>query len=187
MSSMITRETTVCFTGHRTEKLPDCGDENSPVTKAIKSLLYKAVSDCIDSGCRCFVTGLARGIDLWAGEIVLDQKARGKDVRLTAVFPYRSHGSSFKGYDKWALGNIVHEADEIVYASEEYTPYCMKKRNEYMVNRSGKIIAVVSDYRSGTGQTIRLAEKAGLDVILIDAAEISRQSEKYKDSSFNVL
>lgn len=187
MPSKITRETTVCFTGHRTEKLPDGGDENSPVTKAIKSLLYKAVSDCIDDGCKCFVTGLARGIDLWAGEIVLDQKARGKDIRLTAVFPYRGHGANFKGYDKWAFGNIVHEADEIVYASEEYTPYCMKKRNEYMVNRSGKIIAVVSDYRSGTGQTIRLAEKAGLDIILIDAAKIAEQSAKYGDSSLNVL
>ena len=44
----------------------------------------------------------------------------------------------------------------------------MQKRNYFMVDNSSKLIAVVDDYRSGTGQTIRYAENKGIDVSIID-------------------
>ncbi len=163
---------TVCFSGHRPEKLPDGGDDRSPLIRMLKSLLYKEVIDCVECGCSTFITGLARGVDLWAGEIVMELKARGEPIRLVAAVPYRDHGVKFCGKDKFVLGNILLKADETVYVSEQYSRDCMRLRNEYMVDRSGKLIAVVSDYRSGTGQTIRYARKQGIDVKIIDAAKL---------------
>lgn len=163
------KESTVCFSGHRPEKLPDCGSDFSQTIKAIKSVLYKEIIHSTESGYKTFITGLARGVDLWAGEIILELKARGMPLKLIAVFPYQGHGDSFRGMDKFTLGNIVLKADEKIYVSEEYTRTCMKQRNEYMVDRSGKLIAVVSDYRSGTGQTIRYAQKQKIDVKIIDS------------------
>ncbi len=169
------KASTVCFSGHRPEKLPDGGNSSSQVIKAIKSILYKEILDSTEHGYRTFVTGLARGVDLWAGEIILELKARGMPLKLVAAFPYRGHGDNFRGTDKFILGNIVLKADEKVYVSEEYSRVCMKLRNEYMVDRSGKLIAVVSDYRSGTGQTIRYAQKQGIDVKIINSARIERE------------
>lgn len=175
---------TVCFSGHRPEKLPDSGNDNSQIIRMLKSLLYKEIIDCIEQGYNCFVTGLARGVDLWAGEIILEQKSLGRQVSLIAAVPYREHGKSFKDRDKFTLGNILSKADEIVYVSESYSKNCMRLRNEYMINRSGKLIAVVSDYKSGTGQTIRYAQKQGIEVKIIDAAkfESAVSSASYDDS-----
>ena len=62
---------------------------------------------------------------------------------------------------------ILYKADEIVHVSENYSPYCLKKRNEYMVDNSSKLIAVVSDFNSGTGHTVRYANKNNVEVRLI--------------------
>ncbi|MBP1561534.1 MAG: DUF1273 family protein [Oscillospiraceae bacterium] len=181
------RNRTVCFSGHRPEKLPDRGDERSQTVRMLKSMLYKEISDSVNEGFNCFVTGLARGVDLWAGEIVLELKAKNSGIRLVAAAPYRGHGSSFKGADKFILGNILRKADEVVYVSESYSKECMRLRNEYMVNCSGKLIAVVSDYRSGTGQTIRYAKQQGLATKIIDAealAAYANSAEKYDKLAF---
>lgn len=163
---------TVCFSGHRPEKLPDGGNECSQAVRTIKSILYKEILESAENGYTSFITGLARGVDLWAGEMVMELKARGMPLKLIAAAPYREHGKSFRGRDKFTLGNIFLQADEIVYVSEIYSRDCMRLRNEYMVNRSDKLIAVVSDYRSGTGQTIRYAEKKRIEVKIINAEKI---------------
>lgn len=163
---------TVCFSGHRPEKLPDGGSDYSQTVRTLKSILYKEIIDSAENGYTTFVTGLARGVDLWAGEMVMELKAQGMPLKLVAAAPYRAHGSSFKGRDKFVLGNIFLKADEIVYISENYSRDCMRLRNEYMVDRSDKLIAVVSDYRSGTGQTIRYAERKQLELKIIDAKKL---------------
>ena len=163
---------TVCFSGHRPEKLPDGGNDHSQVIRTIKSILYKEILDSIDNGCTTFVTGLARGVDLWAGEMIMELKAQGMPLKLVAAAPYKAHGSSFKGRDRFILGNIFLKADEVIYVCENYSRDCMRLRNEYMVDRSDKLIAVVSDYRSGTGQTIRYAERRKLEIKIIDAAKL---------------
>ncbi|MDE5577532.1 MAG: DUF1273 domain-containing protein [Oscillospiraceae bacterium] len=163
---------TVCFSGHRPEKLPDEGSDRSQVIRTLKSILYKEIIDSAENGCTTFITGLARGVDLWAGEMIMELKAKGMPLKLVAAAPYKAHGNSFKGRDKFILGNILLKADEVVYVSENYTRECMRLRNEYMVNRSDKLIAVVSDYRSGTGQTIRYAERCRIEVKIINAAKL---------------
>lgn len=155
---------TVCFSGHRPEKFPDKGDENSPITGVIKSILYKEIKDCINDGYNCFITGLARGVDNWAADIIIELKIKGKDLKFVCVRPYEEYGNDWKGFDKWNLSHILEKADDIVTLSKEYTKDCLKKRNIYMVDHSQKLIAIISNYRSGTGQTIRYAQKKGIEV-----------------------
>ncbi len=174
-ASDISKNRTVCFSGHRPEKLPYEGNARSPVTRIIKSILYKTILDSIEEGYDTFITGLARGIDLWAGEIILELKAQGEKINLVAVAPYRGHGKYFSGNEKFLLGNILLKAEKTVYISEEYTRSCMRMRNEYMVDHSGKLIAVISDYRSGTGATIKYAQKQGVITRIIDAQKLDEQ------------
>lgn len=165
------RSRTVCFSGHRPEKLPDGGDDSSQIIRVIKSILYKEITDSVEQGYNTFITGLARGVDLWAGEIILELKAGNPEIRLVAAAPFRSHGSGFTGKDKFILGNILLKADKVVYVSENYSQDCMRLRNRYMVDNSAKLIAVVSDYKSGTGQTVRYAKQCGLEIKTIDSGK----------------
>lgn len=158
---------TVCFSGHRPEKLP-CRDNNSLETNRLKSLLYKEIYDCVEAGYVNFVTGLAKGIDNWAADMVIEFKIKKPELRLICVMPYADYGKNWRGFDKWELSHILEKADEVITTSEEYTKNSMRLRNEKMVDMSDKLIAVVHDFRSGTGQTIRYAEKKGIETKVID-------------------
>lgn len=63
---------------------------------------------------------------------------------------------------------ICNNADAVVYTSDAYTADAFKKRNYFMVDNSSKLIGVVAEYKSGTGQTIRYAKKKGLECRIID-------------------
>lgn len=173
MKQEIQRSKTVCFTGHRPEKLPDKGDRNSAKTRAIKSMIYQEIYDAAEDGYDTFITGMQRGVDLWAGEAVLDMMSLpGRDLRLIAVLPYEGFGSSFTGEDRWVFGRIIESAQKTVTVCKSYTKDCMARRNRFMVDNSSRIIGVMSSgfERSGAGQTLRYAKSCGLDIRRIDPA-----------------
>lgn len=183
----IIRKRTVCFSGHRPEKLPLNGYSGSRVTRYLKSILYKEILDSITAGYDRFITGLARGVDLWAGEILMELKAQGENISIIAVKPHKGHGDNFTGEEKFSLGRLISKADEVICLADEYRKGCLQRRNEYMVDHSGKLIAVVSDYRSGTGATIRYAEKQGIEVRIIDAKAFGEQITAIEDSSIGTI
>lgn len=163
----IVREKTACFTGHRPEKLPDMGADNFRRDRIIKSMLYKEIYDAVNRGFDTFIVGMQRGVDLWAGEMVLDM-ASVRPLHIIAALPYRDMGRNFKCGDKWTFGRIMSSADAVTVISERYTRSCMAERNRFMVDNSSLLIAAVADEKSGTGQTVRYAGKMGLEIRRID-------------------
>ena len=59
----------------------------------------------------------------------------------------------------------------------EYTPGCMEKRNQYMVDHAYYILAVWNGRPSGTGNTVRYAQKKGKFVIVIDPVSLDVKRE----------
>lgn len=179
------KEKTVCFSGHRPEKLPGNG-ENNQLTKDIQSLIYYNISESINQGYTYFMSGLARGIDIWAALYVLEFKKNNPDIKLIAVKPFSKHIKSFKGQELSDLETILDKADSIICTSENYSKNVYHKRNKYMVEHSDKLIAFVDNYKSGTGQTINIARRLGIKINIVDLKEFK---EKYcealeKDCSF---
>lgn len=172
------RSRTVCFSGHRQEKLPDKGNTSSLKMKVILSMLYYEIYKSIEDGYDTFIVGGSRGIDLMAAEFVYQFIHQGKNIRLIVAMPHPDFGSNFKGSDLYMRGNAIAEAELVVNVSEKYFEGCYSKRNQFMVNHSSRLIAVVSDWRSGTGQTIRYAQSAGIDTRIINADKISQMADK---------
>ena len=79
----------ISFTGHRPEKLtrPD---------RAIKKDLEKEIRQAIADGFNVFITGMARGVDIWAAEIVLRLQDAGEAVRLICACPYQGFERGWK-------------------------------------------------------------------------------------------
>lgn len=174
-SDIAGKSRTVCITGPKPDKLPDSGSRNSQIIKVLKSVLYKTMLDCTQEGYNCFITGFTEGVELWAGEIVLDFKAHSKDVKLVVVSPYKDYIRRFRNAEKFLVGNITLKADQIVHISEKYTSKCMNQRNEYMIARSGKLIAVVPDGKARKGAAINYAERSGIITHIIDAGQFEAQ------------
>lgn len=160
MTEQEKRKYRVCFTGHRPEKLDMSGGK-------VKLALLKEIMKAIDEGFNVFISGMARGVDMWAAEIVLELKEDNTDIRLIAAIP-------FKGFEKkWSQDNqkqyneILSQADLVKYICPSFSYSSYQIRNEWMVDHSARVIAVFNGEKSGTKNTVDYAEKCGVELINI--------------------
>ena len=65
------REITCCFTGHRPDKLPWGTDERDPRCLALKKSIARELEGLYLRGYRHFISGMARGADLYFVEAAL--------------------------------------------------------------------------------------------------------------------
>ena len=148
----------VCFTGHRPEKL------NVLEQDVIKSL-EAAIELAIISGYKTFITGMARGVDIWAAEIIIKKKRDSIDINLICALPYEGFEKSWSSDWQKRYRDILERADLVKVISPCYSKACFQKRNEWMVDHSSRVIAVWNGEPSGTKNTMVYAEKVGVLVI----------------------
>lgn len=152
------REHTCCFTGHRNFK-------QYVESAGVATRLNEEIERLIDKGVTSFLSGGARGFDLLAATLVIYQRNVGRAVQLILALPCRGHDEGWPEDEKHLLQTLMAGADEVVYVTEEFSTGCMKARNQYMVDRSAHCICALKYRRSGTGQTVNFAEKAGLNIV----------------------
>ena len=70
----------------------------------------------------------------------------------------------------YRYNRALENADQVIILSEQYYNGCFMERNRYMVEQSGRLIAVVNGTKGGTAATLRYAEKQGLEIDLIATA-----------------
>ena len=163
---------TACFTGHRPNSLP-CGyNEEHPACIKIKTQLRRMIIGLIEKKkVTHFIAGAALGVDLWAMEIVLELKDKYPNISLEAAVPCRSQAAKWNAHSKERYEGLLSLCDKVTVVQENYTPDCMMKRNEYMVNNSDYIVAVWNGKSSGTGNTINYAVHQGKPVYCISSVD----------------
>ena len=149
------------FTGHRPEKL-------NTSEKEVKAALRKQIDQAVHDGFTVFITGMARGVDLWAAEIVLDLRKRNKEIRLICAIPHDGFEARWSPSWHELYQYVLAEADLTRVISKGYHTGVYQVRNEWMVNHSTSVIAVFNGQPSGTKNTIDYAYRQGVPVVLLD-------------------
>lgn len=147
-----------CFTGHRPEKL--AVDETTA-----EKMLEEAIRKSIIEGYRTFISGMARGIDIWAAQIVIKLKNEGADIHLICASPFEGFEDSWSSHWKEKYRTILKEADVVKYISPSYNRSCFQIRNEWMVDHSNRVIAFYNGEPGGTLNTINYAQRKNVEVI----------------------
>ena len=148
----IDRNITVAFTGHRTYD----GERNDALTAAVR----RAYCD----GYRIFLTGMALGFDMAAGECVSALKREFSDIRLVCVIPFAGQERSFGIDGRSRYSRLVAAADEVVVLADGYYPRAYHVRNDYLVDNASSVIAYFDGSAGGTGYTVHRAVQSGLRV-----------------------
>lgn len=151
-----------CFTGHRPEKL--CSSE-----QYIKKELEVSIRQAICDGFVTFISGMARGVDIWAAEIVLKLKTEGCPIHLICAIPFRGFENNWENEWKIRYRDILANADLIRCISPSYHRRCFQDRNEWMCNRASRLIAVYNGTSGGTRNTINYALSIGIEVVKIQS------------------
>lgn len=159
---------TVCFSGYRPAKMPKGGDETTIDIIRIKKYLRRSIQNAVDKGYTHFISGMAAGFDIWAGEAVADiRDACGGDITLECALPFRGQGERLKGKEKERYFNLFERADNITLVNENYFSGCFHARNRYMIDCSRLLITYFDGQKGGTAYTVNYAEKKGLSIINI--------------------
>ena len=149
-----------CFTGHRPEKLTR---SEANIKKDLEAAILQAIND----GFVTFITGMARGVDIWAGEIVLQSRERNPNLHLIAASPYEGFESRWSADWQRRYSDVLEQADLVRFVCKGYSRACFQLRNEWMVNRSARVIAVYNGEPGGTQNTIKYANSLNIETVII--------------------
>ena len=162
---------TCAFTGHRPKSFSWKYDESNPGCVLLKEVLTVQIRQLAEQGVTDFLSGMAQGTDLWCAKIVLALQKENPSLKLHCILPCREQTERWKASERETYRCILEQADSIVYVNRHYSKNCMQKRNRFMVDWAGILLAVYNGTcRSGTGMTVRYAQKLGREIIVIDPA-----------------
>ena len=149
---------TVCFTGHRPEKLTQSEEQ---IREALRHGIQKALAWRYTT----FISGMAQGVDIWAAEEILSLKKKHPEIQLVCAIPYE--GYAHKWDDEWK-----NKFEAVMSAAEEVRYICPRNmrgapiiRDKWMVDHSSLVIAVYNGEKGGTQTTVAYAEKKKTRVI----------------------
>lgn len=164
----IDRAQTCCFTGHRPQQLPWHHNQDDPRCIAVRERLKSEIERAYQNGYRRFLCGMARGVDLMAGELVADAKTRHPDIVLEAAIPCEGQTHGWTNAEKARYQALLSRCDIVPEYLPAYDKSSMMRRNQYMVLESSLIIAVFNGTPGGTRNTLIFAMQNGLELVVID-------------------
>ena len=177
----------VCFTGHRT-----IDGDREKLSARLYTLLERLVTE---QKVTDFYTGGAVGWDALAALTVLKLRESYPEVKLHLVLPclFEEQSAKWNEEQKEEHKHIASLADTKEFTSEHLVKNAMKIRNARLVELASDYCICYwnpKHYRSGTGQTVRMAQKKGIEVInLFESASNSVISpvDRLTDSSNSVI
>ncbi|MFC7804830.1 SLOG family protein [Bacillus subtilis] len=168
------RKKTVCFTGHRPNKLGGY-DMKNPTMLKLKDKLLEVIEELIIKEEKSrFITGGALGTDQAACWCVHILKKKFPHIKNIIATPFKEQDKVWSADQKMWYKRMLDVADEIVNVEEldkykvsedkpgEFSPAKMQKRNEYMIDHSEAIVAVYDGSKSGTKNCLNYARKSYL-------------------------
>lgn len=151
---LINKARTVAVTGHRI--LPENFNKDK-----LKDLFLQVIEKEFDT----FLIGMALGFDTVCFNMLEEIKEKNKNIKLIACVPCIGQADKFNKEQKEEYQRMLSVADEKIILSEKYTPYCMHKRNQFMVDNASVLIAFVNRNFGGSYKTVTYAQKNNVPII----------------------
>ena len=157
---------TCAFTGHRPKGLgyPESDERCTALKEKLRALIVKLIEE---EGVTHFISGMAQGVDMYAAEIVLELKKQHPQITLECAIPYERQAAYWSEPLRNRYFSIAEQCDQETMLQRQYTPDCLRKRNQYMVDHAEIVLAVWNGSPSGTGQTVWYARETGKPVWIL--------------------
>lgn len=162
------REICCCFSGHRPSRLPWGSREEDPRCLALKYALSGALEDLYNRGFRHFICGMALGCDFYFAEAVLALRELHPEVTLEAAIPCAAQAEKWSPAQRARYETLLARCDERRLLQREYSPGCMQRRNQYMVDHSALLLSAFAGVPGGTMNTLLYARRRGVETIIIE-------------------
>ena len=112
-----------CFTGHRPEKL-NISEEQLCVR------LGQEIDQAIEDGFTTFISGMAKGVDICAAELVLKRRVSDDRLKLICALPYENFGLHWSASWTSRYVEVIRHADMVRCISREFSYSAYHRRND---------------------------------------------------------
>lgn len=160
------RQKAVAFSGYRASKMAD-GLQDAELKAKMQEQLCETINRLLDKGYDTFLTGMADGFDLMAGEMVLRVKTQRPDTKLVAVMPFAGQSKKYSSSDAQIFDNVLSQADLTFILADHFSRYAFLVRNDFLVDNSSVLVCYFTGLAGGTKYTYDRAVKRGLEIINI--------------------
>lgn len=150
-----------CFTGHRPEKM-------AVPEQQMAALLETEIRKAIDGQFTTFISGMAKGVDVVAAEIVLRLREQDNRLKLICALPHPGFGLHWGGGWTERFKKVLAQADLDLTICPRFSYASYQARNEWMCRHSGLVIAVFNGERGGTKNTLNYAKRIGVPCVVIN-------------------
>lgn len=152
------REQICCLTGHR--RLPQ--DQLEEITETLKQAVEKLISE----GVRCFRVGGAVGFDTLAAQVLFALRERYPEIRVLLYYPFDGFTDGWSAEQVEVYRQLLPLYDDVICVCRlpKHPAYAYLKRDRWMVDGAGYVIAYCTKRTGGTAYTMRYAEKCGCEV-----------------------
>lgn len=155
------------FTGYRPMKMPFGYNEEDPRCIDFKRRLHDTIEMLIWQGYTHFLSGGAMGMDMYAGEIVLELRKQYPWIALEVAVPFDDQATKWPPEYRNRYDAIIYQADIITCVHHTYTKRCMFDRNRYLIDNADLLLAAYDGKPGGTQMTCEYARKCGVDVCCV--------------------
>ena len=146
-----------CFSGQRAEKL-DAPEEE------VRQWLGNQIDAAIAAGYSTFICGMGMGVDIWAGELVVRRGQQNAALHLICVVPWPGFANRWNVDWQARYSALLREADLVVPISHQYRQDVFRRRTEWMVKHSGRLIAYYNGEDGKTREMVLYALREGIEV-----------------------
>lgn len=126
------------------------------------------IEGLIEEGVITFLSGMARGFDMIAAELIIKIRKEKPHIKLIACVPCPEQDKYFCIEDKNKYKSILEQCDEVRLISDHYFKGCMFLRDRYMVDNADCVIAYERKKTDGgTVYTMNYAKNQNKTIYLI--------------------
>ncbi len=130
--------------------------------------LEQEIKRAIDDGFTTYITGMAKGVDIVAGEIVLRLREQDDRLKLICALPYPDFGLHWGGGWTERFRHVLSAADLTRCICSRFSYAAYQERNKWLVDHSSLVIAVFNGKKGGTKNTLDYARGKNIPCIIID-------------------
>ena len=131
----------------------------------VKDWLEKKILKAIEDGYTEFITGMKKGADLWAAEIVIKLKKEGFDIRLYAACAYKGVDNAWLNEWKTSFRYVLSNADDVIIVSKKAGKRAYLLRDLFLVDNASRLIMVYGGEVGSAYKMMKYAKDSGVEVV----------------------
>ena len=142
---------TIYITGYKSYELNIFKDD-APQVYYLKQFIKHKIEQLIDEGLEWVLIQGQIGVEMWAGEVVVELKAQYPDLKLGIITPFLNHTGRWNENNQAKYVALEKQADFVdsVYHSEYQGSFQFQRTDQFMLDHTDMTILIYDKEQEGS-------------------------------------